>query len=131
MPLDHTAARKLALLLYDEPLVKVTELKRVADDVYRIRFVDRRDGRTHTILEPGQIATWLDSIVAGRVLQPTYGVCEVCDCLHSERDREGELRLTRCSLSTLFRRSQMATLTRFPTIAKASGSVPIRRATRV
>ena len=37
MPLDHTAARKLALLLYEEPLVKVTELKRIADGVYRIR----------------------------------------------------------------------------------------------
>jgi hypothetical protein len=76
MPLNHTAARKLALLLYDEPLVKVTELKRIAADTYRIRLTDRRDGRTHTILEPGQIAEGRDSIVAGRVLQPAYGVCE-------------------------------------------------------
>ena len=103
MPLDHTAARKLALLLFEEPLVKVTELKRIADGAYRIRFVDRRDGRTHTILEPGQIATWLDSIVQGRVLQPAYGVCEVCDSLHSHRDRDGELRnvCRRCLIELL------------------------------
>ena len=102
MPLNHTAARKLALLLYEEPLVKVTELKRIADGVYRIRFVDRRDGRTHTILEPGQIASWLDSIVQGRVLQPSYGVCEVYS-LHSERDRDGELRnvCRRCLIELL------------------------------
>jgi hypothetical protein len=36
--------------------------------------------------------TWLDSVLAGRVLQPDYGVCEICDCLHGERDRTGELR---------------------------------------
>jgi hypothetical protein len=103
MPLNHAAARKLALLLYDEPLVKVTELKRIADDIYRIRFTDRRDGRTHTILEPGQIAEWLDSIVAGRVLQPAYAVCQVCDSLHAERDRNGELRnvCRRCLLELL------------------------------
>ena len=50
-----------------------------SDDIYRIRFSDRRDGRTHTILEAQQVATWLDSVFAGRVLQPDYGVCEVCD----------------------------------------------------
>jgi hypothetical protein len=92
MPMNYSTARELAVLLYDEPLVKVTELKRISDDVYRIRFTDRRDGRTHTIFEPGQIAEWLDSVFAGRVLQPAYGVCEVCDSLHSERDRSGELR---------------------------------------
>jgi hypothetical protein len=46
MPLNHSAARKLALLLYDEPLVRVTELKRIADDTYRIRFTDPAR-RTH------------------------------------------------------------------------------------
>jgi hypothetical protein len=36
------------------------------------------------------VVAWLDSIVAGRVLQPDYAVCEVCDALHAERDRDGE-----------------------------------------
>jgi hypothetical protein len=39
-----------------------------------------------------QLVTWIDSIFAGRVLQPDHGVCEVCDCLHGERDSAGELR---------------------------------------
>ena len=103
MPMNYSTARELAVLLYDEPLAQVTELKRIRADIYRIRFSDRRDGRTHTILEPGQIATWLDSIVAGRVLQPAYGVCEVCDSLHGHRDRDGELRnvCQRCLIELL------------------------------
>lgn len=92
MPMNYSTAREIAVLLYDEPLAKVTELKRIRADIYRIRFSDRRDGRTHTILEPEQVATWLESILFGRVLQPDYGVCEVCDDLHGERDRSGELR---------------------------------------
>ena len=91
MPMNYSTARELAVMLYDEPLAQVTELKRIRADIYRIRFCDRRDGRTHTILEPEQIATWLDSVFAGRVLQPDYGVCEICDGLHGERDRSGEL----------------------------------------
>ncbi|MDQ3766266.1 MAG: hypothetical protein M3346_02865 [Actinomycetota bacterium] len=92
MPMNYATARGVALLLYDEPLAKVFELKRVTDDCYRIRFSDRRDGRIHTVLEVAQLVTWIDSILAGRVLQPDYGVCEVCDCLHGERDSCGELR---------------------------------------
>ncbi|MGH2751043.1 MAG: hypothetical protein ACRDJV_15545 [Actinomycetota bacterium] len=38
------------------------------------------------------MAAWVESIKAGRVLQPDYGVCEVCDRLHGERDTFGELR---------------------------------------
>jgi len=92
MPMNYSTAREIAVLLYDEPLAQVTELKRIRPDIYRIRFSDRRDGRTHTILEAQQVVTWLDSIFTGRVLQPDYGVCEICDCLHGERDRSGELR---------------------------------------
>ncbi|CAN5768051.1 hypothetical protein BH20ACT23_BH20ACT23_28690 [soil metagenome] len=92
MPMNYSTAREIALLLYDEPLARVTELKRVDDDAYRIRFSDRRDGRTHTILEPAQVVAWLDSVLGGRVLHPDYGVCEVCDRLHGERDSCGELR---------------------------------------
>ena len=92
MPMNYSTARELAVLLYDEPLAQVTELKRVTNDCYRIRFCDRRDGRTHTVLEVAQVVTWIDSIFAGRVLQPDYGVCEVCDCLHGGRDSSGELR---------------------------------------
>ncbi len=92
MPMNYSTARELAVLLYDEPLAQVTELKRIRADIYRIRFSDRRDGRIHTILEPGQVVAWIDSVLSGRVLQPDYGVCEVCDGLHGERDRGGELR---------------------------------------
>ena len=92
MPMNYLTARTIAVLLYDEPLAQVTELKRIRADIYRIRFSDRRDGRTHTILESQQFATWLDSVLSGRVLQPDYGVCAVCDRLHGERDRSGELR---------------------------------------
>jgi len=92
MPMNYSTAREIAVLLYDEPLAQVTELKRIRPDIYRIRFSDRRDGRTHTILEAQQVVTWLDSIFTGRVLQPDYGVCQVCDGLHGERDRTGELR---------------------------------------
>ena len=92
MPMNYSTARELALLLYDEPLAQVTELKCIRADIYRIRFSDRRDGRTHTILEAQQFATWLDSVLSGRVLQPDYGVCEICDRLHGERDSFGELR---------------------------------------
>ncbi len=92
MPMNYSTAQEVAVLLHDEPLAQITELKRIRDDSYRIRFSDRRDGRTHTILEIGQVAAWLDSIIAGRVLVPDYGVCEVCDRLHGERDPAGELR---------------------------------------
>ena len=92
MPMNYSTARELAVLLYDEPLAQVTELKRIRADIYRIRFSDRRDGRTHTILEPAQVVAWIDSVFSGRVLQPDFGVCEICDSLHGERDRSGELR---------------------------------------
>jgi hypothetical protein len=92
MPMNYLTARTIAVLLYDEPLAQVTELKRIRTDIYRIRFDDRRDGRTHTILEAQQFAAWLDSVLSGRVLQPDYGVCEICDHLHGERDSSGELR---------------------------------------
>jgi hypothetical protein len=41
MPMNYSTARELAVLLYDEPLAQVTELKRIRDDIYRIRFSDR------------------------------------------------------------------------------------------
>jgi len=92
MPMNESTAREVAVLLYDEPLANVIELKRMRADIYRVRFRDRRDGRTHTITDAEQVVAWLDSILAGRVMHPDYGVCEVCDRLHGERDRSGELR---------------------------------------
>ena len=92
MPMNYSTARGVALLLYDEPLAHVVELKRICDGLFRIRFRDRRDGRVHTLLEVAQVAQWIDSLVAGRLLQPAYGVCEVCDRLHGDRDYRGELR---------------------------------------
>jgi hypothetical protein len=89
MPMNESAAREIALLLYDEPLAKVFELKAVSEDVYGIRFIDRRDG---TVLEVAQVLAWIDPIRAGRVLQPDYSVCDVCDRLHGDRDTYGELR---------------------------------------
>ena len=70
MPMNYSTAREIAVLLYDEPLAQVIELKRIRADIYCIRSSDRRDGRMHTILEPGQVVTWLDSVLSGRVLQP-------------------------------------------------------------
>jgi len=74
MPMIYSTAGELAVLLHDEPLAQVTELKPIRADIYRIRFSDRRDGPTHTILEPGQVVAWIDSVLSGRVLQPDYGI---------------------------------------------------------
>ena len=79
MPMNESTARGVALLLYDDPLAQVIELKAIRHDIYRVRFTDRRDGRTHTVLELSQVADWIDSVFEGRVLHPAYGVCEVCD----------------------------------------------------
>ena len=68
MPMNYSTAREIAVLLYDEPLANVIELKRMRADIYRVRFCDRRDGRTHTVLEAEQVAAWLDSILAGAVI---------------------------------------------------------------
>ena len=103
MPIDEDTAHALALMLHDEPLAEVVSIKSLAPDTFLLCFTDRRDGRTHVVLELAQVVAWLDSIVAGRVLQPDYAVCEVCDSLHGERDRDGELRnvCRRCLIELL------------------------------
>jgi hypothetical protein len=40
--MNYSTARETAVLLYDEPLAQVTELKRIRADLYRIRLLRGR-----------------------------------------------------------------------------------------
>ena len=90
-PLDERSARAIAILLYDEPLAAVTELKRVETGSYRLRFTDARDGREHVLLTTGDFIDWIDSVIAGRALQPAVAVCSACGKVHGDRNLAGEL----------------------------------------
>lgn len=90
-PLDDRSARAITILLYEEPLATVTEMKRMVDDVYRVCFTDARDGHDHVLLTVGDFIDWIDSVIAGRLMPPAHVVCAACSHIHADRDLSGEL----------------------------------------
>ena len=89
--MKQRAVAIVADYLSQRPLGRVVGLRVIEDNDYVLMIEDLRDGRVHLVKTPRDLGTWLKSFKAGECLQPTCGLCGRCDCIHADRDIDGEV----------------------------------------
>jgi hypothetical protein len=89
--MKQRAVAIVAEYLFHRPLGRVVGLKSVADDDYIMAIEDIRDGRVHVARTPRDLEPWFKSFKTGECLQPTFGLCGRCGCIHRDRDVDGEV----------------------------------------
>ena len=74
------------------PLGRVVAVQPIGDDDYYVLAIeDVRDGRVHVARTPRDLEPWLTSFKSGECLQPAFGRCGRCGCIHTDRDVDGEV----------------------------------------
>jgi hypothetical protein len=89
--MKQRAVAIVAEYLSHRPLGRVVALKLVADDDYVMAIEDIRDGRVHVARTPRDLEPWFKSFKTGECLQPGFGLCGRCGCVHHDRDVDDEV----------------------------------------
>lgn len=89
--MKERAVRLIATYLSKRPLGRIVRVKRLDDDEYLIAVEDVRDGRTHLMICPDDLETWLTSFKQGQCPPVEAALCDRCDEAHADRDADGEL----------------------------------------
>ena len=89
--MKQRAVAIVAEYLSHRPLGRPVGLKPIADDDYVLAIEDLRDGRIHLIRSARDLERWLKSFKTGECIQPAFGLCCRCGCIHGDRDLDGEV----------------------------------------